>query len=130
VADLTLQMIDFLKSDTTVNSSAATIGEIANVEDGHPFIYVRRSGSEQTDALNKNQEDSVFFDLEITGDDINKVRDLSESVKTHLRNASWPTQISSIQFFDVDDHDDNYIRKTTNDDTRETAALQVRGFTP
>lgn len=121
--DLAETIIDYIKHMPDLGETH--VGEQIPEEMPYPFIWLMKSSELPSDDLcHPVTIDQINFDVEVVSDDIQQSRDLTAKVKRHLITS----EVNSMTFendagnyqrihgIDVDDHDDEYIRRTVGED--------------
>lgn len=94
----------------------------------YPYIFIMKNSEEYSDDLcyPRRYKDVVYYDIEVVGDEIDAVRDMSSRVKDWL----MLTEMHSLKFINdegnsqtihgvlVEDHDDAYITKAPDSDEK------------
>ena len=111
------------------------VGEVVPETTGEEYIWMSRSGENQTDELSNLADiDGITIDVEVVSEDINRCRLLTREVKFWLRRYTLHSQTFDDDFgltrtlhgFSVEDHDDLYIPKSLQDDSElNVGALRV-----
>jgi len=93
----------------------------------YPYVFIMKNSEEYSEDLcYPRHKDSVYYDVEVVGDEIDAVRSLSAKIKDWL----MATGLHSLQFTNdegnkqtvhgviVEDHDDAYITKAPDSDEK------------
>lgn len=139
MADIAEDLIAFLTADTTIatlvtdaNSVVGICHNIVPQGTEFPFIWLRRASrdTERTlDAAVGDEPDSVRFDVECYGDDLDEAMSLAAAVTARLDNYRGTYGTRTAQGMFVDDASDDYVpRGIMGDESVHFAALSVQIF--
>lgn len=140
--DINETIIDYLNTQIT----SVHIGETVPQETTTNYIWIQRQGDTLGEQLNWPPViESVLFDFECVSLDIDESRTLTDLAKEEIRNCpmhslifeSSVTHSRRIQSFDVEDHGDDYLSHSIQQDKdlhmgafRVTAYLSDPFLTP
>lgn len=139
MADIAEDLIAFLTADSTIaalvtdaNSVVGICHNIVPQEMAFPLVWLRRASRETErtlDAAVGEQPDSVRFDLECYGDDLEEAMDLADAVTARLDNYRGTFGTRTAQGMFVEDASDDYVpRGIMGDESIHFAALSVQIF--
>lgn len=123
MADLSQSIRAFILTQV----SGVHVGETVPQSVATSFVWFQRQGDILDDSLkHPTTIEAVLFDFECVSEDINECRTLTELVKSALMNSDlhFVTFTNSngleqtIHAFDVEDHDDNYLPHTLEQDSK------------
>lgn len=140
MADIAQDLITFLAADTAIADLVTdSDGDVAihhntvPQDSEFPLVWLRRASrdSERTlDAAVGDEPDSVRFDVECYGDDLDEAMDLAAAVTERLDNYRGAFGTRTAQGMFVEDASDDYTpRGIMGDEELHFAALSVQIFT-
>lgn len=117
MADLNENLVTYIGTLTDLH-----VGEVVpqEVVDTTGYVWLEQAGEEERDCLDGTiTVDSKFFDIEVVSANIETVRDETATIKAAFRALSkYPSGFeSAVEYFSIADHDDDYVRKSVDDDT-------------
>lgn len=133
--DINEVIVDFLRD----NIASVHIGETVPQSVSTDYIWIQRQGDVLGDQLNWPPViEAVTFNVECVSLDIDDSRSLTENAKELLRNCPLHSLAFSvngtatnrkIQSFDVEDHSDDYISHSIQEDKDlHMGAFQLTAF--
>lgn len=123
MADLPQSIRAFLVSELT----GIHVGEDVPQSIGTDYIWFQRQGDMLDESLcHPPVIDAVIFDFECVSTDISQCRTLTNQAKAVLMNSDLHEIVyqthegfdQTVHCFDVEDHDDNYIPHTVQQDAK------------
>lgn len=109
MATLVENLISYIADLTTLH-----VGEVAPEDAGDSYVWIMQSGEQESECMAIPAViETVFFDIEVVGQDIEAVRELTEEIKEAFREEDkFPIGFDDlVETFAISNHDDNYIPK-------------------
>lgn len=139
MADIAEDLIAFLAADATiaglVTDADGDVGVHHNIvpqDSEFPLVWLRRASRENErtlDAAVGDDPDSVRFDIECYGDDLDEAMSLAAAVTARLDNYRGAYGTRTAQGMFVEDASDDYVpRGIMGDESIHFAALSVQIF--
>jgi len=124
MADLTENLITYVNTLTTFH-----VGEVVPEHVTTGYVWIRQTGQmEHPDLAAVATVATTFYDMEVVGTDIDSVRDETAAIKAAFRAiGKFPSGFESVvEAFAITDHDDDYIYRSIDGDSRwQVAALSL-----
>lgn len=126
MADLNENLVTYIGTLTDLH-----VGEVVpqEISEGTGYVWLEQNGEQERECLDDSiTVDAKFFDIEIASTNIETVRDETATIKAAFRALSkYPSGFESVvEYFSISDHDDDYVFRSVDADTRvHVAALSL-----